>query len=82
MLSASAALIHFCWNKVQCPHLAQPVPLLLVYTSSSYPVDSLWMCVCVCVCARVCVCSWKFILTLFCSLLCDGLYASIWRNST
>ena len=55
MLSASAALILFCWNKVQCPHLAQPVPLLLVYTSSSYPVDSLWMCVCVRVRACVCV---------------------------
>ena len=49
MLSASAALILFCWNKFQCPRLAQPVPL-----------DS--VCVCVCVCARarvhtrVCVC--------------------------
>ena len=53
MLSASAALIHFCWNKVQCPHLAQPVPLLLVYTSSSYPIDSLWMCVCVRACVYV-----------------------------
>ena len=74
MLSASAALILFCWSKVQCPHLAQPVPL-----------DSLCMCVCVCVCvcvrARVCVCAHGS-LTLFCSLLCDGLYAPTWKNST
>ena len=54
------------------------------------------ICVCVCVggggyivyifmifvCVCVCVCSRKFVLTVFCSSLCDGLCAPIWRNST
>ena len=39
---------------------------------------SYWLCVCVC----VCTCLQKFVLTVFCSLLCDGLCAPIWRNST
>ena len=40
--------------------------------------------VCVCACVRVCVhaCSQKFVLIVFCSLLCNGLCAPIWRNST
>ena len=50
------------------------------------------MCMCVCVCVRVfcvcglcvcvCVCLRKFVLTVFCSSLCDGLCTPIWRNST
>ena len=35
---------------------------------------SCWLCVCVCL--------QKFVLTVFCSLLYDGLCAPIWRNST
>ena len=42
---------------------------------------SLCMCVCVCACVHVCACSGKFLLTVFCSLLCGGLSAPIWRNS-
>ena len=32
--------------------------------------------VCVCVCVRL----WKFVLTVFCSLLCNGLCAPLGRN--
>ena len=40
------------------------------------------MCVWACVCVCLYVCLWKFVLTVFCSLLCNGLCAPFWRNST
>ena len=38
--------------------------------------------VCVCLCVCVCASSQKFVLTVCCSLLCNGLCAPVWRNST
>ena len=52
------------------------------------------MCACVCACMRSCMhvggvgwggggaCSQKFVFTMFCSLLYDGLCAPVRRNST
>ena len=48
-------------------------PLLNIF--EIFPLKlSYWLCVCVCL--------QKFVLTVFCSLLCDRLCAPIWRNST
>ena len=44
------------------------------------------VCACVCACVHACMCvhacSKKFVLTVFHPLLCNGLCAPIWRNST
>ena len=69
---------HF-WTCSDFSHTAaECFTLLLWVLTSSKPC----VCACVCVFVYVCACLWKFVLTVFCSLLCGELWAPIWRNST
>ena len=76
---------------VCCAHSCLPASLykdtVSVTSCTHLLMLSYWLCVCVracvCVCVRVCTsaCSQKFVLTVFCSLLRNGLCTPIWRSS-
>ena len=71
-------MLHHLWNSLPC-QIRSSNTLTSFKSALKSPLYKLsyWLYVCVCLCACMHACSQKFVLTVFCSLLCNGLCAPI-----